>query len=125
MRLMLILLLGLAACSTPATDGSGEGQVLLVVRLTSELDRDAVERTMRERAPGFRRMPGLIQKIYALDPRTGDLCGVFVFRSRADLEAYRASELAASNPAAYRVVSSRAETYDLLFTLHPGLRARP
>ncbi len=80
---------------------------------------------MHERAPAFREMPGLVQKIYAVDPISGDYCGIFVFRSRADLENYRASELAATNPSAYRVAASRAEVYDLLFTLHPGLRSRP
>lgn len=124
-RVLIPLLAILPACSAPPTDGTGEGHVVLVVRLTSALDRPTVERTMRQRAGAFRDMPGLIQKIYAVDPASGDFCGIFIFRSRADLEAYRAGELAASNPAAYRVLASRPETYDLLFTLHPGLRARP
>ncbi|MBM4109103.1 MAG: hypothetical protein FJ255_09900 [Phycisphaerae bacterium] len=121
--LPLALTLLAASCAAPATDGRGEGLAVLVLRLTSELNRATVERTMEERAPGFRDLPGLVQKIYGVDPVSGDYCGVLVFRSRADLEAYRVSELARSNPAAYRVVNSRAETYDLLFTLHPGLKA--
>lgn len=121
--LFLITLLFLPACASPVTDGRGEGMAILVVRLTSGLDRAAVERTMDERAPGFRAMPGLVQKLYGVDPQSGDYCGIFVFRSRADLDAYRAGDLARSNPDAYRVVSARAESYDLLFSLRPDLRA--
>ena len=58
-------------------------------RLPPSIDLDACAAHFRRIAPGFRTVPGLIRKqfIYAEDGWAG---GVYLWRSRADAEAYYA-----------------------------------
>lgn len=93
--------------------------VILFVRVKSGLDAEELERRALERAPRFREVPGLIQKIYGRDDATGDACGIYFFESREALAAYRESELARTIPDAYEAVEVRPEAYDLLFPLRP------
>jgi hypothetical protein len=52
---------------------------ILFVRITSGLDREEFERSLAERRPRFRDVPGLVQKVYGHDPETGDVCGIYFF----------------------------------------------
>lgn len=96
-----------------------EMAVILFVRVRSGLDAKELERRANERLPRFREVPGLIQKIYGRDEATGDWCGIYFFRDRDALVAFRESELAQTIPAAYEAVDVRPEVFDFLFPLHP------
>lgn len=82
--------------------------VVFVVQLESDLPHDQVVAIMKERAPEFRALPGLIQKHYLYDPTTKVYSGVYEFRSQQDLESYLASDLRKSLGAAYRVKGAPA-----------------
>lgn len=92
---------------------------VLFVRVTSDLDPDELERRALERSPRFREVPGLVQKIYARDKQTGDVCGIYFFESEEALAAYRETELAKTIPSAYEAIEVRPEAYELMFPLWP------
>jgi hypothetical protein len=92
---------------------------ILFVRITSGLDADEFDRRLAERQPRFREVPGLVQKIYGRDTRTGDVCGIYFFDGEASLEAFRATELAQTIPSAYDAVDIRREAYEVLYPLWP------
>ena len=78
----------------------------VLVRLKSELDRDEIERIMKERAPEFRALEGLEQKYYLEGPEPGEYGGFYLWRSLDDVVQYRESELAATIAAAYQGVGA-------------------
>lgn len=92
---------------------------VLFVRIRSGLDADEFDRRLLERRPGFRDVPGLVQKIYGRDSATGDVCGIYFFESNQALEAFRETELARTIPAAYEAIDVRREVYDVLYPLWP------
>jgi Putative mono-oxygenase ydhR len=92
---------------------------ILFVRITSGLDREEFERRLAERRPGFRDVPGLVQKVYGRDPETGDVCGIYFFESDGALAAFRETELARTIPVAYDAVDVRREVYEVLYALWP------
>lgn len=92
---------------------------ILYVRIKSELSAEEVDRRILERLPGFREVPGLIQKMFGRDPETGNICGIYFFEDAAALTAYRESELAKTIPDAYEAVDVRRETYEFLRPLYP------
>lgn len=92
---------------------------ILFVRVRSELGLDELEPRLLERKPQFFEVPGLVQKVYGYDEATGDACGIYFFESREALDAYRASELARTIPAAYEATEVRAEPYEVLYSLRP------
>jgi hypothetical protein len=92
---------------------------ILFVRIESALDSEELLVRARERLPQFRKVPGLVQKIYGKDPVTGDVCGIYFFDTRQALAAFRDSDLAKTIPDAYEASEVRRETFDVLFPLHP------
>lgn len=92
---------------------------ILFVRVTSNLDPEELERRLHERRPRFREVPGLLQKYYGRESATGPYCGVYIFKDRAALTAYRESELARTIGSAYEATEVRPEAYDVLFPLYP------
>lgn len=75
----------------------------LLVRFTSSLSEEELWKTVEERKPSFREVPGLVQKFY-LEPRSGaGIGGLYVFDSPESLEQFRKTELARSIPEAYAV----------------------
>lgn len=91
---------------------------VLYVRIKTGLDREELDTRLEARRPRFLEVPGLIQKIYGRDPQTGDVCGIYFFKDKESLDAFGASELARTIPAAYEAIEVRRETYDVLFPLH-------
>jgi len=78
-----------------------EPMVAELVSFASRLDDSAILRTIDERIPQYRAVPGLIQKIYIHDPQTLDYGGIYVWESEAALRAFRSSGLARTLAAAY------------------------
>ena len=91
---------------------------ILFVRIKSNLDPAELERTLVERRPRFREVPGLVQKIYGR-AATGEVCGIYFFDSDAALATFRETELAQTIPTAYEAVDVRREVYELLYPLWP------
>lgn len=93
--------------------------VILYVRVKSALEPGELERRAAERKPRFREVPGLIQKIYGRDESTGDACGIYFFKDRDALTAFRNSELAQTIAKAYEATEVRPEVYEVMYPLHP------
>jgi len=93
---------------------------ILFVRVKSQLDDKELERRMNERRPRFLEVPGLIQKIYGRDEKTGHVCGIYFFEDEAALDAFRQTELARTIPTAYEATEIRPEIYDVIYPLHPN-----
>jgi len=93
--------------------------VILFVRIQSDLALEELERRVEERRPRFLEVPGLIQKIYGHDPASGDVCGIYFFKDRESLAAFRDSELAKTIPTAYEATDTRREVFDVMFPLRP------
>jgi len=79
-------------------------QVVLVVKFTSELSLDEVMEIARSRADEFRALEGLEQKYYFRDTATGQIGGLYIWKTPEDLAAYRKSELRKTIAAAYKTV---------------------
>lgn len=92
---------------------------ILFVRITSGLDADEFDRRSADRRSRFREVPGLVQKIYGRDAKTGDVCGIYFFDSQEALESFRETELARTIPSAYDAVDVRREVYEVLYPLWP------
>lgn len=85
----------------------------------SELDAEAVEETMHERAEKFREVEGLVQKFYFHDAESGRHGAFFVFDSKASRDAYFESDLSAGVSDAYAVSGDPdVTTGHLLFPLY-------
>lgn len=92
--------------------------VILLVRFKSRLSFEQVMKVAEERIGQFRALDGLEQKYYLQDPETGEVAGLYLWRSPADLAAYRNSDLRASIAEAYQVEGEpRIEVYRVVRTL--------
>jgi Putative mono-oxygenase ydhR len=92
--------------------------ILQVVKFRSGLSPDDVRRTIGERAPAYEALPGLLQKLYIRDPRTGDYGGVYLWDDGTSLQEFRRSELGRSIGEAYRVEGRpRKETFEVMAVL--------
>ncbi len=90
----------------------------VLVKLRTELDRDEIERIMKERAPEFRVLEGLVQKYYLEAMEPGEFGGFYLWRSLEDVVQYRESELAATIAAAYRCVGDpQVEVFKIVMPL--------
>ena len=92
--------------------------VVHFVRITTRLAHEEVRQIMEERAPRFRKVPGLLQKYYGYEPSSEAFCGCYIFDSEESRQAFRQSELARSIPAAYEAEEVRVEAYEVLFPLY-------
>ena len=75
-------------------------------------------RVVNARSPDFRDVTGLRQKYFVKLDAPGRFGGVYLWETRAAMEAYRASELSASTGAAYEVIGeTEVETAEVLAAL--------
>ena len=79
-------------------------KLVLLVKFKSALPIDEAMEIARERMDDFRALKGLKQKYYLHDTATGEICGLYLWESAEDLDAYRQSELRATIAAAYQAV---------------------
>ena len=92
--------------------------IIQIIKFESALSEDEVMAVAKGRIEQFRALPGLIQKYYVKLGQPNHYGGVYVWDSMESLSAYRESELAASIPAAYKVMGSpTVEILDTLFQL--------
>lgn len=92
--------------------------IVQFVRFTTAMSDDDFLRVVNERSPDFRDVPGLRQKYFVKLEAPDRFGGVYLWESRAAMEAYRASELAASTGEAYKVIGeTEVETAEVLAAL--------
>lgn len=77
--------------------------VIQIIKFESQLSESEVLAVAEERAPQFRAMPGLVQKYYARLAEPNCYAGIYVWDSEESMAAYRASDLAAKIPSAYKI----------------------
>jgi hypothetical protein len=92
--------------------------VIHFVRIKTRLAQEEVRRIMEERAPRFRKVPGLMQKYYGYEADSGAFCGCYIFDSEESRHAFLQSELARTIPTAYQAEEVRVEAYEVLFPLY-------
>jgi hypothetical protein len=91
-----------------------------IVRYRTELSDDEVRAILESRAADYAAVAGLVQKYYLRYPGTGEHGGVYLWASRADADAFRASGLARTLAEAYRVTDGpRVELADVAKVLYP------
>ena len=94
--------------------------IIQTVKLKSALSETEIQRVMEERAPQFRALPGLLQKYYLRDSKTGEIGAVYIWDSEESLRAYRQSNLARTIASAYQAVEQpRIEIFETILTLRP------
>ncbi|MFW9842202.1 MAG: YdhR family protein [Candidatus Thorarchaeota archaeon] len=92
--------------------------IIQVVKIKSGLSDAEVARVMKERAPQFRALPGLVQKYYGYEKNTGEFTGIYLWDTEESISDFRQSELAQTIPAAYEAQGSpRIEFFEVLFQL--------
>jgi heme-degrading monooxygenase HmoA len=92
--------------------------VILFVKFETTLSKAEVEAAALKRIHEFRSLPGLIQKYYVKLGQPNRYGGIYVWDSMESLQAYRASDLAATIPEAYKVTGPPVvEVLDSLFQL--------
>jgi heme-degrading monooxygenase HmoA len=92
--------------------------IIQFVKFKSGLAAADVQRVMKERAPRFRALPGLVQKYYGHEKETGEFTGIYFWDSEQSMREFQQTELARTIPAAYEVESRpRVEFFEVLFPL--------
>lgn len=90
-----------------------------LVKFESGLSEEEVRAVAEERAPEFRALPDLIQKFYLKLDAPDHYGGLYVWRTREAMLAYRESALAKSIPEAYDVVGApQVEGHEVLFPIY-------
>ncbi len=99
--------------------------IVQFIKIESSLTLEEVEAVAQERLPQFQAIPGLLQKYYLKLDKPNHYGGFYIWRSREDLMAFRASDLAKTIPSAYRVVGAPdVEIHGLLFPLREAEATR-
>ena len=92
--------------------------IVQIIKFQTTLSEEEVLAKAKERAPQFQAVPGLVQKYYVKGSEPNQYGGIYVWDSVESLNAYRASDLAASIPQAYEVQGAPSvEILDTLFRL--------
>jgi heme-degrading monooxygenase HmoA len=99
--------------------------IVQTVLFKSGLSDEEVRRTIEDRAPQYRALPGLLQKLYIVDKETGEYGGIYVWKDEESLQQFRRSDLAKTIPEAYRVEGqARRETVEVIYVLREDPRLR-
>ena len=94
--------------------------IVQVVKYKTGLSDAEAAKTIAQRAPQYKALPGLRQKLYIREPKTGEYGGVYVWDDEDSMRAFRESDLAGTIPAAYRVEGEpRVEVFEVVSVLRP------
>lgn len=92
--------------------------IVQLVTYATRLSEDAVLRTIEERAPRYRELPGLLQKLYIYEPAKGTYGGIYLWEDEATMERFRGSDLAQTIAESYAVDGTpRVETFEVVSIL--------
>ena len=99
-------------------DAAKRAKVVVTVKFESRFSDDEIRRRYPERMPEFRQLPGLLQKYYLREEKTGAWSGIYFWDSMESVQAYLQSDLKKSIPVAYGVIGEpRVEVFALEDTL--------
>ena len=88
------------------------------VQFETTLAEDEAIAVAEARMPQFRAIPGLVQKYYLKLDKPNHYGGFYIWRTEADMNAFRASDLAKSIPSAFKVVGAPdVDIYRFMFPL--------
>ncbi len=94
--------------------------IIQFVKFKSNKPEDEVMKVAEERAEEYRKMPGLKQKYYYKDNKTGEFGGMYFWESAEFMQQFLQSELFRSLPGALGIIGQpRVEILDVAFTLRP------
>jgi heme-degrading monooxygenase HmoA len=97
--------------------------IVSLVRFKSGLSDDEVQAMFEERADEYRRVPGLVEKIYIRFRKSGEVGAVYVWDSEKALMDFRETELARTIPDAYQVEEApHVELADVCLVVQPDVR---
>lgn len=92
--------------------------IIQFVKFKSGLSDAEVRQVMEERAPRFRALPGLVQKYYGHEKKTGEFTGIYLWDSEQSMREFQETDLARTIPAAYKVKGQpRIEIFDVVMPL--------
>ena len=92
--------------------------VVLLVKFKSRLAPEKLREVIESRIDQFRALEGLQQKYYLEDSTTGEIAGLYLWKSPQALAEYRESELRATIAEAYQAEGeTRVEAYRVLEVL--------
>lgn len=92
--------------------------IVQLVRFRSGLPNEEVQRTIEERVPEYRDLPGLLEKYYIKDRETGEYGGVYIWDDDQSLRDFRPSKLARTIGDAYRAEGeSKVKTFEVIHVL--------
>jgi heme-degrading monooxygenase HmoA len=77
--------------------------IVSLVRFKSRLSDDAVQAMFEERADHYRKVPGLVEKIYLRFRESGEFGAVYVWDSEEALLDFRETALARTIPDVYQL----------------------
>lgn len=92
--------------------------IVHVVRFTSALSDERVQELFEKRLKDYEEVPGLLEKYY-LRYDDGGHGGIYVWRSREDLAAFRATDLSRSIGEVYVVQDSTVAVAEVTQQLRP------
>ncbi len=94
--------------------------IVQVVKYKTGLSDEEAAKTIALRAPQYKALPGLRQKLYIREPETGEYGGIYVWEDEDSMRDFRESDLAGTIPAAYRVEGEpRVEVFEVVSVLRP------
>ena len=92
---------------------------VLSVKFNSTHSAEKLIHVCNEDLELFRNVPGLVQKYYIVEERTGALSGIYVFETKSARAAFWTSDLAKTIPPRYGVIPEtlRVEEYNMAVKL--------
>lgn len=94
--------------------------VVLMVKFKTALSLEEVLARSDKRMPEFRALPGLTQKYYCHEPKTGEVAGIYVWDGQASLEQFLGSAMRETIASTYEIEGEpRIEVLDVVATLRP------
>jgi heme-degrading monooxygenase HmoA len=94
--------------------------IVSLVRFRSGLSDDEVQATFEARADQYRRVPGLVEKIYVRFRESGEFGAAYIWDSDEAMQRFRETELARTIPEAYEVQGApQTELADVCLVVQP------
>lgn len=100
-------------------------EAVLAVKFKSTHSPEKLMQVCHEDLDDFRNVPGLIEKYYLAEEKTGAISGIYLFETKSARAAFWTSELAANIPARYGVIPEtlRVEEYEMAIVLNEAVAA--
>lgn len=97
-----------------------KGDAVLAVKFKSSLDPEKLMQVCVEDKKVFQQVPGLTQKYYVAEQKTGAISGIYFFENASVREAFSESALAKTIGGRYGVIPEtlRVEQYEMMIVLN-------